>query len=105
MATGYGDSWREYVATKRAADPLACSTAPSSRGGGSLPDARASKGSGAEDYHGVAGGAMKPASHATLINEIVQRLVHDLRPLRIILYGSYAHGEPDEHSDIDMLVI
>jgi len=48
---------------------------------------------------------MKPASHATLINEIVQRLVHDLRPLRIILYGSYAHGEPDEHSDIDMLVI
>ncbi len=26
-------------------------------------------------------------------------------PMAVVLYGSYANGEPDEHSDIDIAVI
>jgi predicted nucleotidyltransferase len=26
-------------------------------------------------------------------------------PLRVILFGSYAHGEPDQHSDLDLLIV
>ncbi len=36
---------------------------------------------------------------------IVRRLVESYQPQRIILFGSLAYGEPDEDSDIDLLVI
>lgn len=39
------------------------------------------------------------------IEEIVRRLVRDYQPEKIILYGSYAYGNPDEDSDIDLLII
>ena len=39
------------------------------------------------------------------IQEIVRRLVADLRPHAIILFGSHAYGEPDADSDIDLLII
>jgi uncharacterized protein len=39
------------------------------------------------------------------LDEIVQRLVDRLNPEQIILLGSYAYGEPNEDSDIDLLVI
>jgi uncharacterized protein len=39
------------------------------------------------------------------LDEIVQRLVDRLQPEQIILFGSYAYGEPNEDSDIDLLVI
>jgi len=39
------------------------------------------------------------------LNEIVRRLVADYQPEKIILFGSYAYGEPDEDSDLDMLII
>ena len=32
-------------------------------------------------------------------------LVERLHPVRVILFGSYAYGQPDEHSDFDLLVI
>ncbi|MEK7686675.1 MAG: nucleotidyltransferase domain-containing protein [Verrucomicrobiota bacterium] len=32
-------------------------------------------------------------------------LVDRIHPERIILFGSYAYGEPTEHSDVDLLVI
>jgi len=39
------------------------------------------------------------------IDEIVQKLVAEYAPEKIILFGSYAHGEPDEDSDIDLFII
>ena len=42
---------------------------------------------------------------AELLSEIRRRLVAVLKPEQIILFGSYAYGEPTEDSDIDLLVI
>ena len=39
------------------------------------------------------------------IRNIVQRIVEGYRPEKIILFGSYANGEPDDDSDIDLLVV
>lgn len=40
-----------------------------------------------------------------IINEIVDRILKGYDPKKIILFGSYAHGEPTEHSDIDILIV
>jgi len=40
-----------------------------------------------------------------LLDQITQKLVINLHPEQIILFGSYAYGEPTEDSDIDLLVI
>ena len=37
--------------------------------------------------------------------EAVAHLVHELRPERIVLFGSYAYGTPTPDSDVDLLVI
>lgn len=39
------------------------------------------------------------------IEQIILRLVKDYQPQQIILFGSLAYGEPDEDSDIDLLVV
>ncbi len=39
------------------------------------------------------------------IQEAARRLVEKFHPERIILFGSYARGTADEHSDVDFLVI
>ncbi len=35
----------------------------------------------------------------------IQRIVQELEPEKIILFGSYAYGTPNPHSDVDLLVI
>ena len=40
-----------------------------------------------------------------LIDEIVKHLVNGLNPEQIILFGSYAYGEPNEDSDLDLLIV
>ncbi len=35
----------------------------------------------------------------------VERIVQELQPEKIILFGSYAHGTPSPGSDVDLLVI
>jgi predicted nucleotidyltransferase len=40
-----------------------------------------------------------------MIQDIVRKVVADYSPQRVILFGSYAYGEPDENSDIDLLII
>lgn len=40
-----------------------------------------------------------------IINEIVRRIASVVVPEKIILFGSYVYGLPDENSDIDILVI
>jgi predicted nucleotidyltransferase len=42
------------------------------------------------------------------INKILDSLIFSLKssdPYKIILFGSYARGNPNEHSDIDLMVI
>jgi uncharacterized protein len=40
-----------------------------------------------------------------LLDRITQSLVSSLKPEQIILFGSHAYGEPNEDSDVDLLVI
>ena len=39
------------------------------------------------------------------LDAAVQRLVRCFRPEKIILFGSYATGQPREDSDVDLLVV
>jgi len=40
-----------------------------------------------------------------IVQQIVARLIESYQPQRVILYGSLAYGEPNEDSDIDLLII
>jgi predicted nucleotidyltransferase len=40
-----------------------------------------------------------------LIEKIVRRLVEGLQPEQIILFGSYAYGQPTQASDVDIMII
>jgi uncharacterized protein len=42
---------------------------------------------------------------ARQIEPYLRVIVERFHPERIILFGSYAYGEPDEHSDFDLLVV
>jgi len=44
-----------------------------------------------------------PVSEA--LPEVVQRLIAALQPEKIILFGSYAYGNPTPDSDVDLLVV
>src|SRR6185437_14089770 len=39
------------------------------------------------------------------INQLARRIADEFHPERIILFGSYAYGEPTEDSDVDLLVV
>ncbi len=41
----------------------------------------------------------------TILSEIVENLKSEYEPLKIILFGSYAYGNPTEDSDIDLLIL
>jgi uncharacterized protein len=49
----------------------------------------------------------KPAWAPTVerLNDAVNRLVAVAQPLKVILFGSHARGEADDHSDVDLLII
>ncbi len=40
-----------------------------------------------------------------IIQEIKNRIVKGVHPEKIILFGSYAYGNPTKDSDLDLLVI
>lgn len=48
---------------------------------------------------------MAKALKSKLVQQILKKIVMGYIPERIILFGSYAYGEPDEESDIDLLII
>ncbi len=39
------------------------------------------------------------------IRRLAREIAEKFQPDRIILFGSYAYGEPNEHSDVDILVV
>jgi hypothetical protein len=39
------------------------------------------------------------------LQEVARRIVEAFAPERIILFGSYAWGEPTPHSDVDLLIV
>lgn len=39
------------------------------------------------------------------VERLVERVVREYRPERVILFGSYASGNPDEDSDVDLLIV
>lgn len=45
------------------------------------------------------------AAARKIINEIMDRISKGYKPKKVILFGSYAYGEPTEDSDIDLLII
>lgn len=56
---------------------------------------------------------MCPSGNGTLLSVITQRQIETyaeevarkFRPLKIVLFGSYASGNPTEDSDVDLLVV
>ncbi len=40
-----------------------------------------------------------------MIKQFCDRVAREFRPQKIILFGSYAYGQPTEASDVDLLVI
>ena len=42
---------------------------------------------------------------ADKISEMVKKIASGYNPEKIILFGSYANGNPDENSDLDLFVI
>ncbi len=47
----------------------------------------------------------KRVDHASLIQEMVRRIVETWNPDKIILFGSYARGLAGPDSDVDLLVV
>ena len=41
----------------------------------------------------------------TVIDRMIERLIAEYTPLKIVLFGSYAYGHPSADSDIDLLII
>lgn len=48
---------------------------------------------------------LSPDELQRVLDEAVRRLRDALDPCTIYLYGSYAYGTPQSHSDIDLLVV
>lgn len=44
-------------------------------------------------------------AHSKAVDELVRRIVEEVHPLRIILFGSAARREAEPRSDIDLLVV
>jgi predicted nucleotidyltransferase len=40
-----------------------------------------------------------------MIQQVLKRIIEGYTPERIVLFGSYAYGEPDAESDVDLLII
>lgn len=39
------------------------------------------------------------------LNNVISRVVNEVKPEKIILFGSYAYGQPNRESDLDLLVV
>ncbi|MFH1929361.1 MAG: nucleotidyltransferase domain-containing protein, partial [Chloroflexota bacterium] len=39
------------------------------------------------------------------LERLLNKLIAGYAPRRVFLFGSHAYGEPDEHSDLDLLIV
>jgi predicted nucleotidyltransferase len=39
------------------------------------------------------------------LQRLLGRLIAEYTPKQVILFGSHAYGEPDQHSDLDLLIV
>jgi predicted nucleotidyltransferase len=39
------------------------------------------------------------------LNKLLTKLITGYNPQQVILFGSYAYGKPDQHSDLDLLIV
>jgi predicted nucleotidyltransferase len=46
-----------------------------------------------------------PKETRDVIAAVVEKIANEYQPEKIILFGSYASGDPDEDSDIDLFII
>lgn len=51
------------------------------------------------------GSVMMTKKNRDMILEMVQKIVTAYNPIKIILFGSYGYGNPDDDSDIDLFII
>jgi predicted nucleotidyltransferase len=49
--------------------------------------------------------SLRPRVTDALLMDITRRIVENFRPEKVILFGSYAYGQPTIESDVDLLVI
>jgi uncharacterized protein len=42
---------------------------------------------------------------SSLIEDISKKIVDHIKPEKVILFGSYAKGNPDDNSDVDLIVV
>ncbi len=40
-----------------------------------------------------------------IVLRMVEKIIKEYQPKRVILFGSYAYGEPTEDSDVDLLIV
>jgi predicted nucleotidyltransferase len=48
---------------------------------------------------------LRPPVTDALLTDITRRIVEQLQPYNIVLFGSYASGAPNLESDVDLLVV
>ena len=48
---------------------------------------------------------MKGRTERKVIEKLTEVIARAYKPEKIILFGSYAYGEPDDESDIDLLIV
>lgn len=48
-------------------------------------------------------GCERPVSET--LPSAVERIVQEIKPNKVVLFGSYAYGEPTPGSDVDLLII
>jgi predicted nucleotidyltransferase len=44
-------------------------------------------------------------TNMVVLQQLLRKLVQTYQPQQVILFGSLAYGHPDEHSDIDLLIV
>src|SRR2546430_9134472 len=50
-------------------------------------------------------GRVIPATTFEGIRNVTRQIVQQFHPQKVILFGSYAYGQPTEDSDVDLLVV
>ena len=50
-------------------------------------------------------GTVIPSTILPGIRNVTRQIVQQFHPQKVILFGSYAYGQPTEDSDVDLLVI